>query len=240
MRVFIIFSFMLLFLVLFFAILCNSSNAKIDPAFCMGAWLLDEDGNDITANGYHCIINGKPKFVDGKFGKAMDCDGTDDIADAGDQDGLDVGPENFLVVSWLKCAKYDPGDWEAQIIYKFDHTAPRHGYLLAVRGSLDAGNKNKPVFIFGLGDASGIHLFGTKAINDDNWHHLAVTVDRAGSMIMYRDGEIEAQMSIVAYAKQDENNSKEFTIGSEKGVPSRSIKGTIGEVALFKSILLPI
>lgn len=229
-----------LFFITFVLILSNQSYAKIDPATCMGAWLLDEGGDleeDISGNENDCTISGKPKLSESKFGKAIDFDGVDDIADAGDKDTLDVGIENFSVVSWIKCADYDPGDWEVQIIYKFDHTAPRHGYLLAVRGSLDAGNMNKPVFIFGLGDASGIHLFGTKPINDDSWHHLAVSVDRAGSMIMYRDGEIEAQMSIAGQAKQNESNAKEFNIGSEKGTPSRSFRGAIDEVALFKAIL---
>ncbi len=109
--------------------------------------------------------------------------------------------------------------------------------MLGVRGSLDAGNQNKPVFILGLGDSSGIHLFGTKPINDDNWHHLAVSVDRNGSMIMYRDGEMEAQQNISAFVKQNEDNAKAFNIGSESGVPSRTIKSVIDEVALFKAIL---
>jgi sialidase-1 len=184
-----------------------------------------------------CTLNGKPKYTEGKFGKAMDFDAVDDTADCGDKDNLDVGVENFSVAAWIKCAKYDPGEWQAEIVFKFELAAPRHGYLLAVRGSLDASNKNKPVFIFGLGDAAGIHMFGTKVINDGIWHHLAVTVDRNNSMIMYRDGEIEAQTNIAGFVKQNENNAKEFCIGSEKGTPGRYFKGAIDEVALFKAIL---
>ncbi len=217
------------------------ANAKIDPATCVGAWLLNEAGaetsEDISGNGNHVVIKGKPKWDEGKFGKAIDFDGVDDYIECPDNDTLDVGTVNFTVVSWIKCAKYNPGDWEAQIVYKFDHTAPRHGYLLGVRGSLDAANQNKPVFILGLGDSSGIHLFGTKPINDGNWHHLAVSVDRNSSMIMYRDGEMEAQQNISAFAKQNEDNAKAFNIGCESGVPSRTIKSVIDEVALFKAIL---
>ncbi|MGB9595205.1 MAG: LamG domain-containing protein, partial [Candidatus Poribacteria bacterium] len=162
-----------------------------------------------------------------------------DLVECLDNDTLDVGTGNFSVVAWIKCAKYDPGEWEAQIVYKFDHTAPRHGYLLAVRGSLDAANKNKPVFILGLGDASGIHMFGTSPINDGNWHHLTVTVDRSSSMILYRDGDVESQVNIAGYAKQNEDNSKVFNIGSETGTPGRYIKSVIDDVALFKTVLTP-
>lgn len=212
------------------------SQAKIDPATCMGAWVFEEDGadilTDISGNGNNCTIKGNPKWGESKFGKAIDFDGTDDLVECPDSDTLDVGIDNFTVVAWIKCAKYDPGEWEAQIIYKFEHTAPRHGYLLAIRGSLDAGNKNKPLFILGLGDASGIHMFGTKDINDDQWHHLAVTVDRSSSMILYRDGEIEAQTNIAGYAKQNEDNTRVFNIGSETGTPGRYIRSLIDEVVV--------
>jgi len=223
--------------------LSGQGYAKIDPAACVGAWIFSDPGvdvlKDISGNGNDCNVKGKPKSVDGLFGKAMDFDAVDDLVECPDNDTLDVGTGNFSVVAWIKCAKYDPGEWEAQIIYKFEIAAPRHGYLLAVRGSLDASNKNKPVFIMGLGDASGIHTFGTSPINDDTWHHLAVTVDRANSVIMYRDGVVEAQQNISAFAQQNENNARVFNIGSETGTPGRYIKGAIDDVALFKAVLTP-
>lgn len=229
------------FLAVFALAFSIQSQAKVDPATCMGAWVFNDPDadmlNDISGNGNNCTIKGKPKWVDSKFGKAIDFDSLDDLVECPDNDTLDVGTGNFSVVAWIKCAKYDPGEWEAQIIYKFEHTVPRHGYLLAVRGSLDAANKNKPVFILGLGDASGIHMFGTKDINDDTWHHLAVTVDRKSSMILYRDGEIEAQQNIAGFANQNEDNTRIFNIGSETGTPGRYIKSLIDDVALFKTIL---
>jgi len=216
-------------------------SAGIDPATCVGAWLFDEDDakivEDISGNENNGTVKGKPKWAEGKFGGAMDCDGVDDHVDCGDKDSLDVGTDDFSIVAWIKCAEYDPGDWEAQIVYKFDHTVPRHGYLLGVRGSLDAGNMNKPVFILGLGQDAGQHLFGTKNINDDVWHHLAMTVDRDGSMILYRDGEVEAQANIAGSANQNEDNAISFNIGSQSDALSRSIMGLIDEVAVFKAIL---
>ena len=219
----------------------GQSVAGIDPATCMGAWLFDAEDEDIeedvSGNENNGTVKGKPKWAAGKFGTALDCDGVDDHVDCGDSETLNVGTDDFSIVAWIKCAKYDPGDWEAQIVYKFDHTVPRHGYLLGVRGSLDAGSKNKPVFILGLGQDAGNHLFGTSPINDDTWHHLAVTVDRDGSMILYRDGELEAQTNIAGDAKQDESNGISFNIGSQSDAPGRSIKSLIDEVALFKAVL---
>jgi len=223
--------------------LSGQGYAKIDPATCAGAWVFNDPSaevlNDISGNGNDCNVKGKPKSADGIFGKAMDFDAVDDFVECPDNDLLDVGTGNFSIVVWIKCAKYDPGEWQAEIIYKFELAAPRHGYLLGVRGSLDAANKNKPVFIIGLGDASGIHTFGTSPINDGTWHHLAVTVDRSNSVIMYRDGEVEAQQNISSFAKQNEDNARPFNIGSETGTPGRYIKGAIDDVALFKTVLTP-
>jgi len=231
------------FSVIVVLMLSGQSNAKIDPATCAGAWVFSDPNvdvlSDISGNANDCTIKGKPKWVDSQFGKAIEFDGTDDLIECPDNDMLDVGTANFSVSAWLKCAKYDPGEWQAEIIYKFQLAAPRHGYLLGVRGSLDAGNKNKPVFIFGLGDASGIHMFGTSPINDGIWHHLAVTVDRKNSMTLYRDGVVEAQTNIAGMVNQNESNAFPFNIGSETGTPGRYIKGVIDDVALFKAVLTP-
>jgi hypothetical protein len=228
-------------LAIFSLIISGWGVAAIDPATCMGAWLFDDEGEeieeDISGNENHGTLKGDPEWDNGKFGMALVCDGANDFADCGDKDTLDVGEDNFSIVAWIKCADYDPSDWEAQIVYKFDHTAPRHGYLLGVRGDLDAANMGKPFVIMGLGDSSGIHLFGTSPINDDTWHHLAMTVDRGGSMILYRDGELESQMSIVAYAGQNEDTSISFNIGSQADSLVRTFRGLIDEVALFKDVL---
>jgi hypothetical protein len=217
----------------------NPSSAKIDINACVGAWLFDDSGadvvQDISGNENHGNVKGNPKWDNGKFGKAINFDGVDDCIDCGDTDSLDVGIDNFSIALWMKCAKYNPPDWHGAIIYKLDYTAPRHGYIFGVRGVLDPGNQTKPIFVIGLGQDAGAHLFGTSPINDDTWHHIAITVDRKGAMKLYRDGNFESMLDISASSKQNENNAKNFNIGSELG--SRGIKGLIDEVAIFKVIL---
>jgi len=223
--------------------LIASSHAKIDPGTVFGLWLFDEEGEDIeedlSGNGTDGTIEGKPDWTEGKFGKALEFDGVDDYVDCGDNDTLDVGTGDFSIVAWIKCADYVPSEWEGQIVSKLHETAPRHGYLLGVRGALDAAQKERPVFRIGLATDVSVHLFGTHPINDDVWHHLAVTVDRDGSMILYRDGEVESQMSIAGSAGQNEDTSMSFNIGSQADALVRSFQGLIDEVALFKAVLSP-
>ncbi len=82
-------------------ILTGISHAEIDPETIVGMWLFDE-GTGITArdssgkgnNGK--LMNG-PKWVDGKFGKALEFDGVDDYVEVADDDTLDITDEITLV-----------------------------------------------------------------------------------------------------------------------------------------------
>ena len=217
----------------------HQSFARIDPAKCLGAWLFDEDGaemsEDMSGKGNNGTIKGNPKWGEGKFGLALDCDGIDDQVDFGDNDKLDIGTSDVSVVAWIRCAKYTPSGWRDTIVGKLSTTPPRRGYTFGVRGSEDATNKDKPVVMMGLASESGITLFGAKPINDDTWHHVAMVCDRDGSMIFYRDGELEAQMSIASGAKENEDTGQSFAIGTGSG--GGFLQSLIDEVAVFNVAL---
>jgi len=219
-------------------VLTASSYAKIDPKTCVGMWLFDEEDDiviDSSGNGLDARIVSTVDWVDGKFGMALEFKGNG-FVNCGNQEALNVGTNNFSIVAWIKYSETPP-DWHATIVEKVDFAAPRHGYVLAVRGALDtAGNVEKPLMWAGLGDANGIHLFGTKPINDGEWHHLAATVDRKSVMKLYRDGNFESQLNISALEKQNEDNQSAFMIGGENGI--RTLEGgLVDEVALFRVVL---
>ena len=220
--------------------LIRPSYGRIDPRTVFALWLFDQEGagteEDVSGNGNDGEILGDPDWTEGKFGSALEFDGIDDYVDCDDRDSLDVGTDNFSIVVWIKCADYIPDQWEGQIVSKLHETAPRHGYLLGVRGALDAAQQTKPVFRFGLATDVSVHMFGTSPINDDVWHHLAVTVDRDGSMILYRDGEVESQMSIAGQSNENEDNDLKFRIGRHDQ-HGGFYKGLIDELALFRTVL---
>jgi hypothetical protein len=69
--------------VLFIAgVLITSIYAKIDPQTCVGAWMFDENnGNlakDLSGNKNDGTLVNGPKWIDGKFDKALSFDGVDD------------------------------------------------------------------------------------------------------------------------------------------------------------------
>ena len=230
-------SFFSVFVIIIFS---NSILANIDTKTVCGLWLFDDEGEnierDLSGNGNDGTIHGKPKWAQGKFGKAIDFDGVDDYVEYGDKETLNMGTSDFSIVAWIKCAKYIPPDWEGQIVSKLYELAPRHGYLLGVRGALDAANVAKPIFRIGLGTDVSVHLFGTSPINDDIWHHLAVTVNRRGLAILYRDGKVESQISIADKVNENEDNDQPFRIGRHQQ-HAGFFQGAIDEVAIFKTVL---
>ena len=221
-------------------VFANQSSAKIDPGTAAGAWIFDEEDEDvvvdISGNGNDGAAKGGLKWDEGKFGSAISLDGIDDYVDCGAGESLSVGTDDFSLVAWMRAAEESPPNWSGNIISRFDTNAPRHGFLFGVRGALDANNVDKPLLLIGLGHASGHHLFGTSSITDDEWHHLAGTVDRDGVAKFYRDGVFEAQMNIAATAKENEDNALNLNIGADSG-NRWFLQGLLDEVALFKTVL---
>ncbi len=214
------------------------SEAKIDPASVLGMWLFEENRGDTVIDSSVNKLDGKffndVKWTNGKYGKAVVITGESYI-NVGAQPALNVGLGNFSLVAWIKTSD-DPPDWHGTIIHKAIWAAPRHGYVLCVRGKLDAGNLGKPLLWVGLGTEHGVHLFGTFKVNDGKWHHLAGTVDRNSVMKLYVDGEFNAQENITGYIKENEDNVSNFYIGGEQG-RSHVIERSIDEVAVFNTVL---
>ncbi len=221
-----------------FLIFVLQSEARIDINSVIGMWLFDEDRGDTVYDRTENKLDGKffndVKWTNGKFGKAIVLKGESQV-NFGNQPALNVGLGNFSLVAWIKTSD-DPPDWHGTIIHKAIWAAPRHGYVLCVRGKLDPGNLGKPLLWVGLGTEHGVHLFGTFKINDGKWHHLAGTVDRKSVMKLYVDGEFNAQENITQYIKENEDNVSNFYIGGEQG-RSHVIERSIDEVAVFNTVL---
>lgn len=71
-------------LVIFWSVLAGSGQAAIDPESIVEIWTFDEgrgeDVKDVSGNGNDAFFLGKPKWVDGQFGTALDFDSLGDVA----------------------------------------------------------------------------------------------------------------------------------------------------------------
>jgi hypothetical protein len=78
-------------------------SAKIDKTTAVGIWLLDgKDLSDESSdNRLEGTVMGKPKSVEGQFGKAMSCNGTGEYVDVTPNDALNMG-EQVTITLWMK------------------------------------------------------------------------------------------------------------------------------------------
>jgi hypothetical protein len=158
------------------------ANAARDP---VGIWLFDEDSGsvaaDATGNGNDgTLING-PEWVDGKFGSALDLDGSAAYVDCGNDASLNTVDE-LTLVAWV-------------LVHG---NGLNNGIILIKGGSASSGEvsyslvylTNPRVFTFHLNTEDVTHSDHNTddSVDTDRWYHLAGTY-KPGELIIYVDGE---------------------------------------------------
>ena len=87
-----------------FVIVCVNADVQAAEKNLAAHWSLDDGAGttaeDISGNGNHGKISGKVKWVAGKVGKALDCDGSTSV-DCGWAASLNI-PQNITTEYWIK------------------------------------------------------------------------------------------------------------------------------------------
>ncbi|HGE70796.1 TPA: hypothetical protein ENX78_08175, partial [Candidatus Poribacteria bacterium] len=99
-----------------FGILISSSYAKLDPKTCVGMWLLEEGSGkkaiDSSGNKNDGDIIGNPKWVDGKFGKALQFNGSTDYVALPELPEQTNKPLSFVAwINWEGSTATTRGVW---------------------------------------------------------------------------------------------------------------------------------
>ena len=155
---------------LFFFNISQASLTEIDLSTAAGIWLFDEGSGDMAADtseqGNHGELVNSPKWVSGKFGKALEFNGTDNFVKTGKE--LLENQAEFSILCWVK-----PGNL----------TADRIG-LLGQNDSQEFGFIN-PTTVNLWSECSSVEA--TYEFPADEWHHIAV-VSTEMNVTMYFDG----------------------------------------------------
>jgi len=212
--------------VLFVAcILSTPCYAKIDPETILGIWLFDEGKGDVaedsSENGFDGTIMNGAKYVDGKFGDALEFDGGDDYVDFGADERLK--PQQFTVVAWFNTRKLNGyghifqsgNDWNdmAGIVFRVH----QDGYF---QSGVTQGPGNTVSWVNG------------PALSDETWYHAALTLDGA-TVVLYLDGERVASNAGVKVLY----DQHPIRVGSHSHSVSSLFNGFIDEVAYFNEAL---
>ena len=212
-------------------ILTSQSIAALDSETVVGMWLFDRGTGKVAAdsseNGNDGEFKGSPKWVTGKFGKALEFDGADDWVNMGNN--LILKPEtnadgNVTFVAWYK--------WEdGRYVLSTGGQTSSTGIAI----THDPG-AHKIWFGVSTGKQSASTDYTDHEPPGKSWHHLAGSYDdKRGQLIAYVDGKVLKQVK--SGPKAVEDKFQEFHIGKPNNAGAYFIKGTIDEVALFNVAL---
>ena len=198
------------------------TSAEIDPEKAAGVWLFDEgagdDVEDSSGKENHGTIIGA-KWVDGKFGDALEYSGGQSVEIASTPD-LQLGDEHTMM-AWF---------YATNIVEHRQLIAKNAEYLLRIDR---AGENNKMSAFVSIG---GWEPRASSLVPElKTWIHFAATFDsgaNADQLVVYVNGE--RQGSSTRPGKGVGNNDP-VTIGRWGG--GSFFEGIIDEVAIFKSVL---
>ena len=198
----------------------------LDTEGLVGAWLFDEgkgetvtDSSDNGLDGK--IARGKPKWVTGKFGGAMEFGGADMVT-VDDDPALDL--EDFTLAAWVNIPKIS-GAW--QIIASKENRNPTgRNYGLF-------GNINNGTVHYSFTTNAGWKSFNAAtAVTDGDWHHVAGTYD-GSDFKLYLNGAVDGETA--PGTKPDNHDNFLFIGGCDIG--NYWMTGTIDEVVIYNRAL---
>jgi len=214
-------------IVLFIAgVLASSTYAKIDPKTIVGMWLFD-DGNgnvakDSSANKNDGNFVGSPKWVDGKFGKALEFDGSSTSVDCGNTDTLDI-PTNdpVTMIAWVKSAVGSTAAWQG---------------IMAKRTTDYSYGINFINTAFQVYSSSGSGVQGwAYVLPKGEWVHIAGIMSKNPTEL-YVDGELFGGAGKGPGGGAFSRTANLFRIGAS-GTIGEVFNGIIDDVGIFNAAL---
>jgi hypothetical protein len=213
-----------IFLSLAFALVCDS---EIEHGAIVGVWLFDEGAGsvakDASGNGHDGEIS-DAKWVPGKFGKALEFEGSgDSIVKVDHFDELNL--ENFTLAAWIN----------VQGTVGYQGIVAKDGVNLSQRtyGMFVVDGQPKIHYSFTTQGGNHNTINGSAiAAADGEWHHVAMTYD--GTTVRgYVDGVLDIETQWIGPSFR---NDQPLSMGSDSA-GRFPLKGVVDEVYVFSVAL---
>jgi PGF-CTERM protein/uncharacterized repeat protein (TIGR01451 family) len=216
-----------------------TAQAKSDYGL-VAEWHFDEGSGgvvkDSSGNGNDGTIHGA-KWVDGKYGKALEFDGKDYV-DAGRQTELiNFGTGDLTVEAWAKSTSTST-DLQAILAYVTTEAVSKDRYVLQITRSDEGINANKIRFGIGEEGQNAILVYSDSVIaGDGQWHHI-VGERKSGTLYLYIDSVQQTDTTDCSSVNLGDFANSAFSIGyiSYLGYP-RYFTGLIDEVRIYNRAL---
>jgi len=211
--------------------LTGISDATVDLKNAVGVWLFDEDAGDqaqdSSEKGNHGTLTNGPKWVQGKFGMALEFDGEDDYVVSSSNVGISGNAERTLVF-WFK-----PTSSEGrQSIVTWGAGGTLKMYWVEYNGYQGGPNN------IWVGSWDGDAL--TEAtLPLDQWHHVAIVYSgKVSETKIYYNGVAQEVKPFSGNAGDEiDTTDSPVSIGYDLPNNRQPFKGGVDEVAIFNVAL---
>lgn len=212
-----------------FGIFLIPSEAKIDAKDVVGLWLFDEGKgeavSDASGNKHDGKIIGPPKWVDGKFAKALQIAG-DNYVRVPHSETLSL--KTYTITVWF--STNSGGNWIG--VLSKSHNNQTRNYTIYI-------HKDNNTASMSIGDEAGNgwrDTSGTTKVNDGKWHHIAISFDdRARIGKVFTDGIQEGQYTVAT--KVPQNNADLVFAAWHHAGGNSGFAGILDEISIFSVAL---
>ncbi len=158
-------------------------SAAVSERGLVGYWSLNEGGgtavNDHSGNGNRGVLVNGPAWSNGRLGKALSFDGSDDYVNAGDPASLRI-TGNLTMSAWINTAQVGTGKYIAS---KYNLT---NGYAFVLTGTAPAGRMYLAVVTAGSAATQYTNIIAPVG----QWLHLVGVYNASAQTItMYVNGK---------------------------------------------------
>ncbi|MEI8096833.1 MAG: LamG domain-containing protein, partial [Candidatus Moraniibacteriota bacterium] len=176
---------------------------------------------DFSGSGNIGTLQNSPTWIDGKIGKAITFNGTNNYVGMGNLTSFNFGTGNFSYCAWVKTTSSTQGQIAGKDMWAYNSWG---AYTNAGKVRFEIKIENPP----GRG-----YYAETATINDGVWHHVCGVYDRHASVSAYSDGVLANATDISGDAAYSITNTGSFNLG---GIAAY-FTGSIDEVRVYNRVL---
>ena len=200
------------------------------PSGLVDWWPGEGNANDVIGTNNGTLVGGV-SYAAGEVGQAFSFNGTNSYVSIPDSASLDSFTSSITIELWMKAGQTNVNsDWKG-LVTKGNSS----WWLQAVQGT-------NTVYVGFAGLSPKIDIYGTRNVNDGQWHHVAAVYDGT-NMFLYVDGTVDVSQPATGLIAQDIDpvcigaNAKAYVPSCGCNEPGYFFNGLIDEASLYNRAL---